>query len=57
MAQTSDPVTQEETYDAFFYGTLLHPKIIRQVIGNPGSHLRVAPAVLKVRVFLYEGSL
>lgn len=33
---------------AFFYGTLMHPDIIRKVIGNDGSHLRAAPAILQV---------
>ncbi|TFK45834.1 hypothetical protein OE88DRAFT_1739948 [Heliocybe sulcata] len=33
-------------YAAFFYGTLLHPKILKRVIGNDGSHLRICPAVL-----------
>ncbi|KAI5998882.1 hypothetical protein EDD15DRAFT_2161327 [Pisolithus albus] len=33
--------------DAFFYGTLMHPKILQRVIGNDGSHLRICPAVLK----------
>ncbi|KAI6123517.1 hypothetical protein EDD16DRAFT_1826596 [Pisolithus croceorrhizus] len=33
--------------DAFFYGTLMHPKILQRVIGNDGSHLRICPAVIK----------
>ncbi|KAH8823352.1 hypothetical protein DL96DRAFT_1617318 [Flagelloscypha sp. PMI_526] len=33
-------------HTAFFYGTLMHPKILIQVIKNDGSHLRIAPAVL-----------
>lgn len=33
--------------DAFFYGTLLHPKILQRVIGNDGSHLQICPAVIK----------
>ncbi|EIW84373.1 hypothetical protein CONPUDRAFT_142687 [Coniophora puteana RWD-64-598 SS2] len=31
---------------AFFYGTLIHPDILRRVIGNDGSHLQVCPAIL-----------
>ncbi|KAH8100760.1 hypothetical protein BXZ70DRAFT_906950 [Cristinia sonorae] len=31
---------------AFFYGTLIHPQILRRVIGNPAEHLAVSPAVL-----------
>ncbi|KAJ7126959.1 hypothetical protein C8R44DRAFT_617604 [Mycena epipterygia] len=31
---------------AFFYGTLMHPKILKRVIGNDGSHLQICPAVL-----------
>ncbi|KAJ3574185.1 hypothetical protein NP233_g1945 [Leucocoprinus birnbaumii] len=35
------------TLNAFFYGTLMHPKILTRVIGNDGSHLQICPAVLK----------
>ncbi|PPQ64595.1 hypothetical protein CVT26_001993 [Gymnopilus dilepis] len=31
---------------AFFYGTLMHPKILKAVIKNDGPHLKVCPAVL-----------
>ncbi|KAI0041918.1 hypothetical protein FA95DRAFT_1525981 [Auriscalpium vulgare] len=31
---------------AFFYGTLMHPKILKRVIDNEGSHLEICPAVL-----------
>ncbi|KAF8206392.1 hypothetical protein K438DRAFT_1578269 [Mycena galopus ATCC 62051] len=31
---------------AFFYGTLMHPKILKRVIGNDGSHLQICQAVL-----------
>ncbi|KAF8581075.1 PLP-dependent transferase [Ramaria rubella] len=31
---------------AFFYGTLLHPDVLKRVLGNNGSHLKLAPAVL-----------
>ncbi|KIJ54490.1 hypothetical protein M422DRAFT_240557 [Sphaerobolus stellatus SS14] len=37
---------QLKTTSAFFYGTLLHPEVLRRVIGNTGEHLQVAPAVL-----------
>lgn len=40
----------EQRFSAFFYGTLLHPKILKRVIGNDGSHLEICPAVLLVSV-------
>ncbi|THV07394.1 hypothetical protein K435DRAFT_710241 [Dendrothele bispora CBS 962.96] len=46
---------------AFFYGTLMHPKILLTVIDNNGSHLRLTPAVLlnytrhKVKNQVYPG--
>lgn len=33
---------------AFFYGTLMHPKILKRVIGNDGSYLEIRPALLLV---------
>ncbi|KAF8962793.1 hypothetical protein BDZ97DRAFT_1662492 [Flammula alnicola] len=33
-------------YTAFFYGTLMHPKVLKAVIKNDGSHLQLCPAVL-----------
>ncbi|KXN84713.1 hypothetical protein AN958_12140 [Leucoagaricus sp. SymC.cos] len=36
-----------KTTKAFFYGTLMHPKILTRVIGNDGTHLEICPAVLK----------
>ncbi|KAH6909094.1 hypothetical protein BKA70DRAFT_224775 [Coprinopsis sp. MPI-PUGE-AT-0042] len=33
-------------HNAFFYGTLMHPRILTRVIGNTGSHLRFCPAIL-----------
>lgn len=36
------------TYSAFFYGTLMHPKVLQRVIGVGGKHLQIAPAVLLV---------
>ena len=43
-------MTHEQRFSAFFYGTLLHPKILTRVIGNDGSHLDICPAVLLVSV-------
>ncbi|KAL1949438.1 hypothetical protein VTO73DRAFT_8319 [Trametes versicolor] len=34
------------SYSAFFYGTLMHPAILRRVIGHEGSQLTICPAVL-----------
>ncbi|OJA20134.1 hypothetical protein AZE42_09306 [Rhizopogon vesiculosus] len=31
---------------AFFYGTLMHPEILKRVIGNDGSGLQMCPALL-----------
>ncbi|TFY82834.1 hypothetical protein EWM64_g1177 [Hericium alpestre] len=31
---------------AFFYGTLMHPKILKRVLQNDGDHLTIAPAIL-----------
>ncbi|KAH7915672.1 hypothetical protein BJ138DRAFT_1054509 [Hygrophoropsis aurantiaca] len=31
---------------AFFYGTLMHPEILKRVIGNDGLHLKICPALL-----------
>ncbi|KAF8825153.1 hypothetical protein HHX47_DHR7000288 [Lentinula edodes] len=36
----------ESTFSSFFYGTLMHPKILKRVIGNDASHLQIAPAAL-----------
>lgn len=35
-----------ETTKAFFYGTLMHPEILKRVVGNEGTHLEICPAVL-----------
>ncbi|XP_006459406.1 hypothetical protein AGABI2DRAFT_191392 [Agaricus bisporus var. bisporus H97] len=35
-----------ETTKAFFYGTLMHPEILKRVVGNDGTHLEICPAVL-----------
>ncbi|KAJ7170715.1 hypothetical protein C8R43DRAFT_980649 [Mycena crocata] len=48
---------------AFFYGTLMHPRILKRVIGNDGSHLQICPAVLlkftrhKVKFADYPGTI
>ncbi|KAK7033154.1 hypothetical protein R3P38DRAFT_2921062 [Favolaschia claudopus] len=34
------------TTAAFFYGTLMHPKILKKIIENDGSHLQICQAVL-----------
>jgi hypothetical protein len=39
----------ERSYSAFFYGTLMHPDILRRVIGNDGAHLKICSAILLVR--------
>ncbi|TKY90333.1 hypothetical protein EX895_000331 [Sporisorium graminicola] len=40
----------------FFYGTLVHPKILARVIGNDGAHLEVQNAVLDgARLFHVKG--
>lgn len=31
---------------AFFYGTLLHPQVLKRVLDHDGNHLQVAPAIL-----------
>ncbi|PCH42564.1 hypothetical protein WOLCODRAFT_102363 [Wolfiporia cocos MD-104 SS10] len=35
-----------ESFSAFFYGTLLHPSILRRVIGHEGQQLKICPALL-----------
>ncbi|KAH8118220.1 hypothetical protein DFH11DRAFT_1503906 [Phellopilus nigrolimitatus] len=35
-----------DSIGAFFYGTLLHPRVLKRVIGNDGTHLRICPAIL-----------
>ncbi|EPS93525.1 hypothetical protein FOMPIDRAFT_1136034 [Fomitopsis schrenkii] len=35
-----------QKYTAFFYGTLLHPAILRRVIGHEGQKLEICPALL-----------
>ena len=43
-------MAREQRISAFFYGILLHPKILKRVIGNDGSYLEICPAVLLVSV-------
>ncbi|KAH9980979.1 hypothetical protein BGW80DRAFT_1162287 [Lactifluus volemus] len=31
---------------AFFYGILIHPKILKRVLNNDASHLQICPAIL-----------
>ncbi|KAG5652118.1 hypothetical protein H0H81_006255 [Sphagnurus paluster] len=35
---------------AFFYGTLMHPKVLQRVIKHDGAQLHICPAVLLVRI-------
>lgn len=35
---------------AFFYGTLMHPKILKGVLNNDASHLQICPAILMVGI-------
>ena len=44
-----------KTYTAFFYGTLLHPSILRRVIGHQGADLEICPALLLVSLHLNAG--
>ncbi|KIM80477.1 hypothetical protein PILCRDRAFT_533611 [Piloderma croceum F 1598] len=39
----------DRSYSAFFYGTLMHPDILKRVIGNDGAHLKICSAILLVR--------
>ena len=41
-------IAPQMTHSAFFYGTLLHPSILRRVIGHEGAQLRICPALLLV---------
>lgn len=49
MASTISPEAaqwKEETYSLFFYGTLLHPAVLKRVIGHGGDTLHHRPAIL-----------
>ncbi|KAG8749830.1 hypothetical protein FRC14_001065 [Serendipita sp. 396] len=37
---------QERKYSAFFYGTLLHPRVLKRVLNRGGDDLEIAPAIL-----------
>lgn len=41
-------MTAPKAYTTFFYGTLLHPSILRRVIGHHGADLDICPALLLV---------
>lgn len=43
-------MTTPMSYSAFFYGTLLHPLILRCVIGHEGDDLQICPALLLVSI-------
>ncbi|CAE7095508.1 unnamed protein product [Rhizoctonia solani] len=43
-----------EMVAAFFYGTLMHPAVLKRVIGNDASHLQAAPAVLMASLLRQE---
>ncbi|KAH9180863.1 hypothetical protein EDB89DRAFT_2062522 [Lactarius sanguifluus] len=48
---------------AFFYGTLMHPDVLKWVLDNDASHLKICPSILldytryKVKVWLMCGRL
>lgn len=48
-SETTQPPTTTPEEVAFFYGTLMHPAVLRRVIRHAGDDLQVAPAILKVR--------
>lgn len=49
LVVSSSPATMAITHAAFFYGTLMHPRIISTVLQNDAHHLRLAPAIILVR--------
>jgi hypothetical protein len=49
---SSPPTTMTS---AFFYGILMHPKILKRVLHNDASHLQICPAILIVSPFLLNG--
>lgn len=42
------PFLTDTMASAFFYGTLMHPKILKRVLHNDASHLQICPAILTV---------
>jgi len=47
-ALTTPPPSSDTMASAFFYGTLMHPKILKRVLHNDASHLKICPAILMV---------
>lgn len=46
---SSEPqqIVEIATRSAFFYGTLIHPRVLRRVLGHAGTNLKIAPALLE----------
>jgi len=42
------PASTDTMASAFFYGTLMHPKILKRVLHNDASHLKICSAILMV---------
>jgi len=40
--------TTDTMASAFFYGTLMHPKILKRILDNDANHLQICPAILTV---------
>ena len=47
-SHTRLPFLTDTMASAFFYGTLMHPKILKRVLHNDASHLQICPAILTV---------
>ncbi|UZJ57168.1 hypothetical protein CBS101457_006488 [Exobasidium rhododendri] len=43
---TSAVANDDGTYTLFFFGTLVHPRILSNVIRNDGAHVQIQPAIL-----------
>jgi hypothetical protein len=43
----------DEKYSLFFYGTLLHPAVLKRVLGHEGSGLSHQPAALYVSLIVH----
>ena len=48
LAQQAPAMSTAEASCLFFYGTLLHPSVIKRVTGQDAQNLRIQPAVLLV---------
>jgi len=48
LAQLASAMATAEASCLFFYGTLLHPSVIKRVTGQDVQNLRIQPAVLLV---------